>query len=104
MEETMNSNVSMPYFGLFSFLRLYCGLQLCKKIAFQCPTSGFSLFYAPQNKSFLKVQSPVSMPYFGLFSFLRDEILELLDTIALFQCPTSGFSLFYEKTIFISFL
>ena len=115
---------------------------------FQCPTSGFSLFYG--QKMFCPTpQSSVSMPYFGLFSFLRNYSWKeglfkvcfnallrvfLFSTEAfgemkrryekcfnallraflfstflregvkrngkyLFQCPTSGFSLFYTMAL-----
>ena len=62
----------MPYLGLSSFLQTgeveydYSGLAL-----FQCPTSGFLLFY-----------TNIKLVY--------DDAEEL------FQCPTSGFLLFYE--------
>ena len=36
---------------------------------FQCPTSGFFLFYEHKN-CFVKQGGFVSMPYFGLLSFL----------------------------------
>ena len=40
------------------------------KGVFQCPTSGFSLFYYSKgNRRSLRIY--VSMPYFGLFSFLH---------------------------------
>ncbi len=37
---------------------------------FQCPTSGFSLFYQAAKMA-EKEAIEVSMPYFGLFSFLH---------------------------------
>ena len=61
--------VSMPYFGLFSFLHYrVTHVQL--------------------------VYNNVSMPYFGLFSFLLPTTYTLNHSM-MFQCPTSGFSLFY---------
>ena len=38
---------------------------------FQCPTSGFFLFYSAQKIIFQRKNSTVSMPYFGLLPFLR---------------------------------
>ena len=92
--------VSMPYFGLFSFLllslwmispvcrrrfnallraflfstRRYENMKYYDVAMFQCPTSGFSLFYL--TKSVPTVYASI-----------------------LFQCPTSGFSLFYTMAL-----
>ena len=85
----------MPYFGLSSFLPAWsyernqttCKFQcptsgfllfylivtyriIFTEIKFQCPTSGFLLFYVSQTLPVLPV-SKVSMPYLGLSSFLR---------------------------------
>ena len=38
--------VSMPYFGLLSFLQLLMQVYYQTDYMFQCPTSGFFLFYA----------------------------------------------------------
>ena len=59
----------MPYFGLLSFLRIKTPKGDYTTEMFQCPTSGFFLFYTRiqlQKNSRLSV----SMPYFGLLSFL----------------------------------
>ena len=40
------NNVSMPYFGLLPFLRWQKWRELCQISMFQCPTSGFFLFYS----------------------------------------------------------
>ena len=60
----------MPYFGLFSFLPGYKHPSGFNSLLFQCPTSGFSLFYNMQDQELVNKFSNVSMPYFGLFSFL----------------------------------
>ena len=91
----------MPYFGLFSFLRLRLQVTKSEKETcfnallraflfstvppdlgrqtlgvFQCPTSGFSLFYDNRLEYKRKRVMFVSMPYFGLFSFLRISNME----------------------------
>ena len=90
------NHVSMPYLGLSSFLQLYqlisTRIQLrfnalprafffstmsakmydsVNKVMFQCPTSGFLLFYR----------------LYGIMNNYQ---------VLLFQCPTSGFLLFYR--------
>ena len=111
--------VSMPYFGLLSFLQSTIPSYFEKLEAFQCPTSGFFLFYktdvllllrcncsfqCPTSGFFLfyimrlmrtRKMIYVSMPYFGLLSFLRGLIMSYTDNFPVFQCPTSGFFLFY---------
>ena len=63
-------NVSMPYLGLSSFLQRF-GLPYEKYIhMFQCPTTGFLLFYESNRRGNVKCTT-VSMPYHGLSSFLR---------------------------------
>ena len=86
--------VSMPYFGLLPFLRWQKWRELCQISMFQCPTSGFFLFYSKYagsgackqicfnallrassfstvtKKDGTVVYSGVSMPYFGLLPFL----------------------------------
>ena len=62
--------VSMPYFGLLSFLHCYDVAVIKNGYMFQCPTSGFFLFYGELS--------------------MTNDVKE-----ALFQCPTSGFFLFY---------
>ena len=89
----------MPYFGLSSFLPAWsyernqttCKFQcptsgfllfylivtyriIFTEIKFQCPTSGFLLFYVSQTLPVLPV-SKVSMPYLGLSSFLSDNLI-----------------------------
>ena len=111
----------MPYFGLFPFLLKQLQWQGILMQEFQCPTSGFFLFYG--KESFMrKLAFDVSMPYFGLFPFLRPYSMEtrnnkyrfnaLLRAFSFstgylayrrmlltgFQCPTSGFFLFYIST------
>ena len=93
------NHVSMPYLGLSSFLQLYqlisTRIQLrfnalprafffstmsakmydsVNKVMFQCPTSGFLLFYR----------------LYGIMNNYQ---------VLLFQCPTSGFLLFYNYTM-----
>ena len=62
--------VSMPYFGLLSFLLNSKSVNIWEVFLFQCPTSGFFLFYRGKDSRKNSVFS-VSMPYFGLLSFLR---------------------------------
>ena len=62
--------VSMPYLGLSSFLHIKNRINYETRKLFQCPTSGFLLFY---------IQHESDMP-----EFIR------------FQCPTTGFLLFYH--------
>ena len=60
----------MPYLGLSSFLfsKVHNFTKHLKP--FQCPTSGFLLFYKiPLNR--MVVKAVVSMPYLGLSSFLH---------------------------------
>ena len=64
--------VSMPYFGLLPFLPLSKMVENWNRRMFQCPTSGFFLFY---------------YDYSGLASTIAN----------MFQCPTSGFFLFYVR-------
>ena len=40
------NDVSMPYFGLLSFLQVTSNTVTARVALFQCPTSGFFLFYA----------------------------------------------------------
>ena len=64
----------MPYLGLSSFLQQRV-LQLQKTPGkFQCPTSGFLLFYIGGRMSELEEYKK-------------------------FQCPTSGFLLFYAMSL-----
>ena len=70
-------SVSMPYFGLLSFLQD------------RCITSS-------------AMQLLVSMPYFGLLSFLHNERNHEQQGNREFQCPTSGFFLFYRCEITLS--
>ena len=65
--------VSMPYLGLSSFLHIKNRINYETRKLFQCPTSGFLLFY---------IQHESDMP-----EFIR------------FQCPTTGFLLFYASII-----
>ena len=65
-------SVSMPYFGLLPFLPLSKMVENWNRRMFQCPTSGFFLFY---------------YDYSGLASTIAN----------MFQCPTSGFFLFYVR-------
>ena len=62
---------------------------------FQCPTSGFSLFYTEESKSELMtaVRFNALLRAF-LFSTKIKTHSKL--TLTRFQCPTSGFSLFYN--------
>ena len=87
---------------------------------FQCPTSGFFLFYKAKFASeaekmrfnallrassfstefkikkkdkYVLFQCPTS----GFFLFYMDNKLHLESTDGLFQCPTSGFFLFYDN-------
>ena len=64
--------VSMPYFGLLPFLRIFKSVFAPKVNLFQCPTSGFFLFYSAEAQA-------------------SAQALEV------FQCPTSGFFLFYTR-------
>ena len=92
---TIGLIVSMPYFGLFSFLH---GEKTNEETDYgmcQCPTSGFSHFYGMRQHQ-RHEDRPVSMPYFGLFSFLRQNRADKSEYPDLCQCPTSGFSHFYQ--------
>ena len=60
----------MPYFGLSSFLPAWSYERNQTTCKFQCPTSGFLLFY-------------LIVTYRIIFTEIK------------FQCPTSGFLLFY---------
>ena len=60
----------MPYHGLSSFLLGESNRRRDVKCMFQCPTTGFLLFYKNQKKTETKYII-VSMPYHGLSSFLR---------------------------------
>ena len=62
-------SVSMPYLGLSSFLLNTSGNEDTIEL-FQCPTTGFLLFY--------------------------DMILSEVEEDRAFQCPTTGFLLFYN--------
>ena len=86
--------VSMPYFGLLPFLHFRDTEDALMDILFQCPTSGFFLFYG-NHEYFLRLRRCVSMPYFGLLPFLRTMAKNKPRWKDLFQCPTSGFFLFY---------
>ena len=61
--------VSMPYHGLSSFLHYAIDNKVVDCILFQCPTTGFLLFYRIK--------------------------LEGFQADTMFQCPTTGFLLFY---------
>ena len=99
MKKENKENVSMPYFGLLSFLQTLTFYQSTfmqlsfnallrasffstekitdekkQELMFQCPTSGFFLFYDRRE---------------------RTAGVEKLT----FQCPTSGFFLFYAMLL-----
>ena len=61
-------NVSMPYFGLFSFLLRERMIKMKSYICFNALLRAF-LFSTLRKKEINSMQK-VSMPYFGLFSFL----------------------------------
>ena len=67
------------------------------KEMFQCPTSGFLLFYKLQNSKeeldFIVFQCPTS----GFLLFYFELWRSVMRLISVFQCPTSGFLLFYKK-------
>ena len=113
----------MPYFGLLPFLLItgyligmfkYCFNALLRASSFsttnkfdadddgkvfQCPTSGFFLFYHPCNFKGWRGRKHVSMPYFGLLPFLQQEKWRYHENKRKFQCPTSGFFLFYAMSL-----
>ena len=62
---------------------------------FQCPTSGFSLFYdVIKNMHNYIFESFNALPRAFFFSTKGLEVV--IHEGILFQCPTSGFLLFYE--------
>ncbi len=64
--------VSMPYIGLLPFLLEMVDDDTQDNAVCQCPTSGFSHFYAVQTPKKSTV-TPVSMPYIGLLPFLLQQ-------------------------------
>ena len=120
------NNASSKTFSAFSFspllfLLFYEIYDSVNKVidVFQCPTSGFLLFYtllqfwkrqswicfnALPRAFFFSISktsngnskiSGVSMPYLGLSSFLWLKKISRKQKTLMFQCPTSGFLLFY---------
>ncbi len=114
----------MPYIGLSSFLHICSKLvthylirrfnalprafffstniteeSKSELMTFQCPTSGFLLFYKYVEPNMYHIVSSVSMPYLGLSSFLRWQEMEENMNQEMFQCPTSGFLLFYAMSL-----
>ena len=90
-----NTVFQCPTSGFFLFYsRIYNG-SITDYELFQCPTSGFFLFYDNFINQLLQRYN-VSMPYLGLLPFLlagRRGIVSKENRM--FQCPTSGFFLFY---------
>ena len=84
-----------PTSGFLLFYEFYNYRRHQAKIAFQCPTSGFLLFYKMQLVHSADMASLVSMPYLGLSSFLPERNNCMNVFTKKFQCPTSGFLLFY---------
>ena len=66
-----SKNVSMPFFGLLSFLHNNELSSTATKEVCQCPSSGFSHFYGVEEDKYPPYLK-VSMPFFGLLSFLRN--------------------------------
>ena len=63
---------------------------------FQCPTTGFLLFY--DNDVFMNERDVISfnaLPRAFFFSTILSEVEE--ERVEMFQCPTTGFLLFYRK-------
>ena len=97
----LQRNVSMPYFGLLSFLQTIAKLAFNKLFGFQCPTSGFFLFY-------LYTQVIIKIEMYCFNALLRASFFSTNSgrgcsiRMGVFQCPTSGFFLFYKaKKYFI---
>ena len=113
----------MPYFGLLSFLRKEDKMKSYTITTFQCPTSGFFLFYDNRCISYwyivfcfnalLRASSfstrffqiykhgyrIVSMPYFGLLPFLREFYVNKKQQISCFNAllRASSFSTSFLK-------
>ena len=86
---------ALPRASSFSTVQRKGGFMRTNTV-FQCPTSGFFLFYDNFINQLLQRYN-VSMPYLGLLPFLlagRRGIVSKENRM--FQCPTSGFFLFYE--------
>ena len=69
-----------------------------KEILFQCPTSGFFLFYSWWNSWRTGWRSYVSMPYFGLLPFLHQSCLEIKEGIL------RGFNALLRASFFSTYL
>ena len=89
--------VSMPFFGLLSFLRCWVYVPYLSHCWYQCPSSGFSHFYHSSSNQQL-CRKYVSMPFFGLLSFLLNNVFKKQEDRR-YQCPSSGFSHFYSTKI-----
>ena len=90
--------VSMPYFGLLSFLRDNELRTYTERKMFQCPTSGFFLFYYRQKTVQLYLIKMFQCPTSGFFLFYSFHPTLRRHSAILFQCPTSGFFLFYGNS------
>ena len=67
---------------------------MIKNALFQCPTSGFLLFYAPDHT--LECNARVfQCPTSGFLLFYKWRDFDSRHKEKSFQCPTSGFLLFY---------
>ena len=84
--------VSMPYLGLSSFLRQAFNGRYSNTVSFQCPTSGFLLFYKLFSLSLTSMKS-VSMPYLGLSSFLQG-MRSQINSVNIVSMPYLGLSSF----------
>ena len=93
----MNSwrRVSMPYDGLFSFLRSRHRSGIDGHTGCQCPMTGFFHFYKVRAKTSSGTPLKVSMPYDGLFSFLLLSGTYENMIFSRCQCPMMGFFHFY---------
>ena len=86
----------MPYLGLSSFLLHHMKVGFHQWTGFQCPTSGFLLFYGVERCGTIYKFRLFQCPTSGFLLFYGARFKETIAKLALFQCPTSGFLLFYQ--------
>ena len=97
MNRSKEFYVSMPYLGLSSFLQLESLKTMAETLMFQCPTSGFLLFYAKDKDVEQMIYHDwFQCPTSGFLLFYSCYLSDTSWCYGLFQCPTSGFLLFYE--------